>query len=170
MKDRVPTKMLSNGALRYGVYDEASGALLRYEYLKAEDAPTEEGSALCKANLLPDDIATKLDLTVENPQIKDALAKIPQILTGTATLSSASWSGSGPYTCTITASGVRAGDMPTVSRVTGTDIAAAALINAAWALVCSSGINPQVSADTIVFYATAKPTVAIPIQWEVSHT
>ena len=53
MKDRQPTQILDNGAFRYGIYDE-SGQLLRYDYMKREDAPTVEGTPLNKANLLSD--------------------------------------------------------------------------------------------------------------------
>lgn len=74
MKDRIPTKILSNGALRYGVYDD-SGNLLRYEYIRPADEPTQEGDPLCKETLLPDDVATALGLT-GNPQVKDALEVI----------------------------------------------------------------------------------------------
>lgn len=73
MKDRIPTKILSNGALRYGVYDD-SGNLLRYEYIRPEDEPTQEGDPLCKETLLPDDLVSTLGLNVlSDPQIKDAL-------------------------------------------------------------------------------------------------
>ena len=74
MKDRIPTKILANGAIRYGVYDDA-GTLLRYEYIKSEDEPTQEGDPLCKATLLPDDVATALGLS-GNPHVKDALARL----------------------------------------------------------------------------------------------
>lgn len=50
IKDRIPTNVLSNGAIRYGVYDEAGG-LLRYEYMKREDEPTEEGTNINRALL-----------------------------------------------------------------------------------------------------------------------
>ena len=43
MKDRQPTQVLANGAIRYGVYN-ADGTLNHYEYLKREDAPTVEGT------------------------------------------------------------------------------------------------------------------------------
>lgn len=33
MRDRTPTKVLANRAIRYGFYD-AAGTLLRYEYIK----------------------------------------------------------------------------------------------------------------------------------------
>ena len=59
MKDRQPTQILDNGAIRYGIYDEA-GQLLRYEYMKREDAPTVEGTPLNKANLLSDATAAKI--------------------------------------------------------------------------------------------------------------
>lgn len=47
VKDRIPTEVLENGAVRYGVYDE-SGNLLRYEYMKREDEPIEEGTPVNK--------------------------------------------------------------------------------------------------------------------------
>lgn len=77
MKDHIPTKILANGALRYGVYDDA-GTLLRHEYIKPEDEPTEEGDPLCKATLLPDDVVSAVEAALgaslgSNPQIKDAL-------------------------------------------------------------------------------------------------
>lgn len=72
MKDRVSTKILNNGATRYGVYDE-TGALLRYEYIKLEDEPSTEGDFFNKANMLPDHIPALLGLKMGNPQVKDAL-------------------------------------------------------------------------------------------------
>jgi len=74
LKDRIPTKLLGNGAIRYGIYD-ATGSLLRYEYIRPEDEPTEEGGAWSKSNVLPDAIATALGLTGD-PQVKDALSKL----------------------------------------------------------------------------------------------
>ena len=59
MKDRQPTQVLDNGAIRYGVYI-ADGTLDHYEYLKREDAPTIKGTPLNKANLLSDATAAKL--------------------------------------------------------------------------------------------------------------
>lgn len=50
IKDRVPVNVLSNNAIRYGIYDE-NGALLRYEYIKREDEPIEEGTPVNKALL-----------------------------------------------------------------------------------------------------------------------
>lgn len=72
MKDRVSTKILGNGATRYGVYDE-DGKLLRYEYIKLEDEPSTEGDFFNKANMLPDSIPKLLGLKMANPQVKDAL-------------------------------------------------------------------------------------------------
>lgn len=72
MRDRVSTKILDNGATRYGVYDE-DGKLLRYEYIKLEDEPSTEGDFFNKANMLPDSIPKLLGLKMENPQVKDAL-------------------------------------------------------------------------------------------------
>jgi hypothetical protein len=70
MKDRVSSKVLDNGAIRYGVYDE-SGTLEKYQYLKLEDEPVEEGSALNKANLLPDSVCERFALS-SDAEIKDA--------------------------------------------------------------------------------------------------
>ena len=39
MKDRQPTKVLSNGAIRYGIYN-SDGSLDHYEYMKRMDEPT----------------------------------------------------------------------------------------------------------------------------------
>ena len=78
MKDRVSTKILDNGATRYGVYDE-TGKLFRYEYIKLEDEPDEEGDFFNKANMLPDSIPAALGLKMENPQVKDALNVLANI-------------------------------------------------------------------------------------------
>lgn len=71
MKDRTPTQVLANGAIRYGIYD-SKGTLLRYEYIKPEDEPTQDGTPLNKANLLSDDTAAGLGLTGD-PTVDNAL-------------------------------------------------------------------------------------------------
>lgn len=48
IKDRVPVNVLSNNAIRYGIYDE-QGNLLRYEYIKREDEPIETGTPINRA-------------------------------------------------------------------------------------------------------------------------
>ena len=79
MKDRQPTQVLANGAIRYGVYN-ADGKLDHYEYLKREDAPTVEGTPLNKANLLSDTTAAKLwpnaSTRPEDPTVNDALVEL----------------------------------------------------------------------------------------------
>lgn len=80
MKDRQPTQILNNGAIRYGIYDEA-GQLLRYEYMKREDAPTVEGTPLNKANLLSDATAAKIwrgATKPDDPTVNDALSKLTE--------------------------------------------------------------------------------------------
>lgn len=80
MKDRQPTQILDNGAIRYGIYDEA-GQLLRYEYMKREDAPTVEGTPLNKANLLSDATAAKIwrgATKPADPTVNDALSKLTE--------------------------------------------------------------------------------------------
>lgn len=80
MKDRQPTQVLANGAIRYGVYN-ADGSLNHYEYMKREDAPTVEGTPLNKANLLSDATAAKIwpgSEKPDDPTVNDALAKLAQ--------------------------------------------------------------------------------------------
>lgn len=81
MKDRQPTQVLDNGAIRYGIYN-ADGTLDHYEYLKREDAPTVEGTPLNKANLLSDATAAKIwpnaSVRPEDPTVNDALGKLAQ--------------------------------------------------------------------------------------------
>ena len=62
MRDRESTNILSNGAVRYGIYDE-NGTLQRYEYIKLEDSPTVEGSIYNRANVLPDNVCDILDIS-----------------------------------------------------------------------------------------------------------
>lgn len=66
MRDRESTNILSNGAIRYGIYDE-NGTLLRYEYIKLEDEPTVAGSIYNRANVLPDTVCDTIgvDTTAE---------------------------------------------------------------------------------------------------------
>lgn len=75
MRDRTPTRALENGALRYGVYDEA-GSLLRYEYLALEDEPTDPGTDLSKATLLQDSTEVSLFGSAADRTVDDAFAGI----------------------------------------------------------------------------------------------
>lgn len=70
MRDRESTNILSNGAIRYGIYDE-SGNLLRYEYIKLEDEPNVEGSIYNRANVLPDAVCDALVIS-NTSEPKDA--------------------------------------------------------------------------------------------------
>lgn len=45
VKDRIPTKVLSNGALQYGIYNEDE-ILQRKEYIRLEDEPEEIGTPI----------------------------------------------------------------------------------------------------------------------------
>lgn len=92
-------------------------------------------------------------------------------ISGTATLSTANWSGSAaPYAYAFSVPGILATDTPHVDRVTGTDSSAAALINTAWQLLVGCAVKAQSGNGTITFYATAKPTTNIPIMWEVNRS
>ena len=90
MQDRAPTK-----PNRYAVYDDAHN-FLRYEYHERADEPTQEGDALNKANLLPDEVATALGLT-GNPQVKDALTQLFNIANPKAKIATSSYTGTGTY-------------------------------------------------------------------------
>lgn len=71
MRDRIPTQVLENGALRYGVYDE-SGNFLRHEYLALDDAPTDTGTDLSKATLLQDSTEVSLFGAAADRTVDDA--------------------------------------------------------------------------------------------------
>lgn len=76
MRDRESTNILDNGAVRYGIYDE-NGELLRYEYIKLEDAPTVEGSIYNRANVLPDNVCERLRIA-NTSEPKDAFLAVEQ--------------------------------------------------------------------------------------------
>lgn len=80
MKDRIPTRTLSNGAVRFAEYD-ASGKFVQYRYLVLADEPTQQGTPLNKANLLSDLTAEIIGFEKnDDPTIDSALAKIAQKL------------------------------------------------------------------------------------------
>lgn len=78
MKDRVSSQVLTNGAIRYGIYN-ADGTLNRYEYIKPEDVPTEVGSAYSKVNVLPDATCVGLGISTSS-EPKDAFNAIPVLI------------------------------------------------------------------------------------------
>lgn len=80
MQDRQGTNDLANGAVRYGVYD-ASGDLLRYEWIRPEDEPLEAGTPFTAANFLTAQTATKVwraGDAPENPKPDNALDKLTE--------------------------------------------------------------------------------------------
>lgn len=80
MMDRESTNILSNGAVRYGIYDE-DGTLLRYEFIKLEDEPSVEGSIYNRANVLPDGVCDQLDIA-NTSEPKDAFLALRQYARG----------------------------------------------------------------------------------------
>lgn len=96
MKDRVSTKILDNGAVRYGVYDE-TGQLLRYEYIKLEDEPDEEGTLLNKANLLTDETAAALGLASDDSTVNEAFLNLIGQLKAGVKIKVGSYVGAGTY-------------------------------------------------------------------------
>ena len=83
--------------------------------------------------------------------------------TWTATITT-TWSGSGPYTQSVTVSGILASDMPHITPVYSSDNAAAIAQKEAWACVSKA----VTAANSIKFTCFEdKPTTAISIQIEV---
>lgn len=79
MRDRVSTKVLPNGAVRYGVYGPR-GVLLRYEYIHPEDEPVETGMPPGKESYLTDETAAKVwpVNTPGDPTPSDAMQKLKE--------------------------------------------------------------------------------------------
>lgn len=78
MQDRHGTNDLANGAVRYGVYD-ASGSLLRYEWIRIEDEPLEAGTPLNRETLLSSEaeaVIWPLSGKPANPTVNDAFNKL----------------------------------------------------------------------------------------------
>lgn len=83
--------------------------------------------------------------------------------TYTATLST-TWTGSKPYTQTVTVSGILASDMPHITPTYSSDNATAIAQKEAWSCVSKA----EAAAGSITFTCfEVKPTAAIPIQIEV---
>lgn len=83
--------------------------------------------------------------------------------TWTATITT-TWSGSGPYTQSVTVSGILASDMPHITPVYSSDNATALSQKEAWACVSKA----VAAANTITFACFEdKPSTTIPIQIEV---
>ena len=83
--------------------------------------------------------------------------------TWTATITT-TWSGSGPYTQSVTVSGILASDMPHITPVYSSDNATALAQKEAWACVSKA----VTAANSIAFSCFEdKPSTAIPIQIEV---
>ena len=128
-------------------------------------APAAAGDALIFGTAVPVGSGGTNATTAEGARVNIGAAKA---LNKTATLAVANWTGSAaPYSYVLSDTDILATDTPFIDRVTGTDSAAAALINTAWALITGYAVKPQTAAGTITFYASAKPSVAIPIMYEV---
>lgn len=93
MTDRTPTQVLGNGAVRYGIYD-SGGNLLRYEYIRPEDLPTQAGTPINKASLLKD--ATAALYGKDSTAVPDdILAAIKPLLDGKLKFETGSYVGTG---------------------------------------------------------------------------
>lgn len=78
MRNRIPTKVLDNGAIRYAVYDE-NGAFLRYEYMLPADDPTDPGTRLEKSTLLSDDVEALIWGVAADRTPNDAFGKVSEL-------------------------------------------------------------------------------------------
>lgn len=74
MKDRLPTQILENGAIRYAEYSQ-NGEFLQYRYMVLDDEPTERGTPLNKKTFLTDETARLLWLSGD-PTVNDAFNAI----------------------------------------------------------------------------------------------
>lgn len=72
MKDRIPTKILPNGAIRYAVYDE-SGNFIEHRYMLLDDEPSEPGTPFNKASFLSDATASLYGLTGDDAVVDTIL-------------------------------------------------------------------------------------------------
>ena len=84
----------------------------------------------------------------------------------TASIAAGSWSGSGPYTQSVSISGILATDMPHISPVYSDTLATALAQQEAWSLV-SKAVTANGSITFTCF--EEKPVTAIPIQVEVNR-
>jgi len=116
---------------------------------------TESGTPINRAYLLP---------------IEQYLAELPLRATGTATLSSSSWSGpnaQGYYykTVTISGQGITSSSLIKIGRNYNlSDAAADELMQEAWNLLKAETVS-----NGIRFYAKQKPSVSIPFTWELLY-
>ena len=81
MRDRLPSQVLPNGAVRMEQFD-ANGNSLGYVYLKRADEPIENGTPYNVNNVLTNETAESIGLTDENPTPNQAFAKLAERLVG----------------------------------------------------------------------------------------
>ena len=125
-----------------------------------------------------DDLTTTYQLNFTGDQINNLLARTTNLdtelnevkaytdikrKTWTAPITT-TWSGSGPYTQSVTVSGILVSDMPHITPVYSSDNATALAQKEAWACVS----NAVTAANSITFTCFEdKPATVIPIQIEV---
>lgn len=82
MRDRIPTQVLENGAIRVEQFDE-NGNSLGYTWIKRADEPLENGTPYSVNSVLTDETAQSIGLDVtENPTPNQAFAKLAERLVG----------------------------------------------------------------------------------------
>lgn len=75
MRDRIPTKVLQNGALRYAEYHE-NGEFVQHRYMLLDDEPTDEGTPLNKSTFLTDSTETAIWGDAQNRTVDEALKAV----------------------------------------------------------------------------------------------
>ncbi len=138
------------GALPVSGGDMTGGISMNGQPISGLNDPTEENQAARKGYV---DAAKE-----EGKAYTDSKRK-----TWTATIAT-TWSGSGPYTQSVTVSGILASDMPHIMPVYSSDNATALAQKEAWACV-----SKAVTAENSITFACFedKPAAEIPIQIEV---
>ena len=160
-----------------------------YDVTREEGLVVEEGDALNAANLnnletrieaglneksdsshthSPEDLNTPVPLGKGGTGATTAVAARTALgaaatTTYTATLST-TWSGSGPYTQTVSISGILASDNPIVDLVPDADVARARLQIESWGFV--GKVTTAANSITVTCYDD-KPTITLPILLKV---
>jgi hypothetical protein len=86
------------------------------------------------------------------------------VINTTGTVPTTGWSGSGPFTIAVTVSGILSTDVPIIDLETsGVSFANLNSVANSWSRI----YRAVTSTNTVTFYATAVPTIALPFKLQV---
>ena len=168
MVDRKPT--YKNRVL---VTKEADGTQ-EYVIWEHADSPITEGTPLNKQNLLSDEAAAAVGLSADatpseafkviGATLGNLAADVGNLKHVTVNLPASGWSGSAPYTQTVSVSGMTADWAPGIpTAVLGSSVAVTDLLAATEALGCIKMITS--AAETLTFTAPEdKPSVSLTLR------